>query len=128
VKKLPLNVTIPFALLTALAAAAGAVTEYDFQFHNYPNPFFPGEGDAEFSYYLPSGGTVSIYVYDFESRRVRTVAEGEKQVYGSHQGEWRWDGRDDRGELVVPGPYVVVLEVTVQGNVYRDTFVAIVNP
>ena len=126
-RKTGINITISLAFISVLAAAAGAATEYDFQFHNYPNPFFPGDVDAGFSYVLPSSGTVSIYVYDFESRRVRTVAEGIKQVYGPHAGELKWNGLDDRGEYVDPGPYVVVLEVNIASEIYRDTFVAIVN-
>ncbi|HUU55743.1 MAG TPA: hypothetical protein VMW93_00245, partial [bacterium] len=76
---------------------------------------------------LPSSGTVSIYVYDLESRLVRTVRENYPQVYGQHAGELKWNGRDDNGEYVDPGPYVVVLEVNIASEIYRDTFVAIVN-
>ena len=126
-RKLGINTAIPLAALVVLATAAGAVTEYEFQFHNYPNPFFPGDSDASFSYELPSPGNVSIYVYDFEGALVRTVEENYPQVYGKHEGELEWDGRDDTGEIVAPGPYVVVLEVNIAGEVYRDTFVAVVN-
>ena len=124
------NAIIVLAFVSALAAAAGAATEYDFQFHNYPNPFFPGTSEnpnAEFSYVLPSSGSVSIYVYDLEGALVRTVAEGIKQVYGQHAGELKWNGLDDRGGYVDPGPYVVVLEVNIASEIYRDTFVAVVN-
>jgi len=127
VRKKGTNAIIVLAFVSALAAAAGAATEHDFQFHNYPNPFFPGDVDAGFSYVLPSSGTVSIYVYDLESRLVRTVRENYPQVYGEHEGELEWNGADDNGEYVDPGPYVVVLEVNIASEIYRDTFVAVVN-
>lgn len=128
-RKIGINITISLALTAVLAAAAGAATEYDFEFRNYPNPFFPGTSEnpnAKFSYVLPSSGSVSIYVYDLEGALVRTVAEGIKQVYGQYAGELKWNGRDDRGEYVDPGPYVVVLEVNIASEIYRDTFVAVV--
>lgn len=110
-----------------LAAAAGAATEYDFKFHSYPNPFSPGLSEAEFAYELPSSGSVSIYVYDLESRLVRTVVENYPQVFGQHEGEVEWNGLDDNYHYVDPGPYVIVLEVNISGKIYRDTFVAVVN-
>ena len=66
-------------------------------------------------------------MYDLEGALVRTVGENYPQVYGQHDGELKWDGRDDNGEIVAPGPYVVILEVTIAREIYRDTFVAIVN-
>ena len=45
VRKTGFNIAISLALTAVLAAAAGAVTEYEFNFHNYPNPFFPGDVD-----------------------------------------------------------------------------------
>lgn len=122
-----IHAIIVLAFVWVFAAAAGAVTEYEFDFHNYPNPFFPGPEDAGFYYDLPSSGSVSIYVYDLESRLVRTIAENYPQVYGAHEGELEWDGRDDNGELVDPGPYVVVLEVNIASEIYRDTFVTVLN-
>ena len=125
------NSITALAFVSILATAAGAATEYDFDFHAYPNPFFPGHKDyhrtADFSYDLPSSGSVSIYVYDLEGRLVRTVRENYPQVYGAHKGELKWNGTDDSGEYVDPGPYVVVLEVNIASEIYRDTFVAIVN-
>ena len=113
-------------------ATTGAAAEYEFEFHSYPNPFAPGASRsdykvANFSYVLPSSGSVSIYVYDLESRLVRTVVEDYPQVYGKHAGEVKWNGADDDNEYVDPGPYVVVLEVNISGEIYRDTFVAVVN-
>jgi hypothetical protein len=122
-----LRIYLWLGLTFALGTAAGAATEYDFKFHLYPNPFFTAEANAQFSYYLPSDGTVSIYVYDFDGAPVRTVVENYPQAYGFHDKELSWNGADDRGEVVGPAPYVIVFEATIAGVTYRDTFVAVVN-
>jgi hypothetical protein len=131
VRKISINATIALALVSGLVTAVGAATEFDFQFHSYPNPYSPNDENypnAKFSYVLPSsGGSISIYVYDLESRLVRTVVENDYQGPGKHAGEVQWNGADDNNEYVDPGPYVIVLEVNISGEIYRDTFVAVVN-
>ena len=107
-----------------LVGGAGA-GDYDLSLHIYPNPFFAGyaKQPTNVSFSVPNGGTASIYIYDFEGNRVRALFEGSRYSPGEYEEEW--DGRDDRGNLVAPGPYVVVLELTIQGELYRDTFVAV---
>jgi hypothetical protein len=122
------NFVLIFSLLLAatccLVVGAGA-RDYDLSLHIYPNPFFAGNPGlpTNVSFSVPNGGTASIYIYDLESNRVRALLEGGRYSPGEHRIEW--DGRDDRGDLVAPGPYVVVLELTIQGELYRDTFVAV---
>ncbi|MEE9456521.1 MAG: FlgD immunoglobulin-like domain containing protein, partial [bacterium] len=114
-----------------LVGGAGA-GDYDLSLHIYPNPFLAGHfyetpsvTYAKVAFKVPSEGTASIYIYDFEGNRVRALFEGSSYSPGKHDEEW--DGRDDRGNLVAPGPYVIVLELTIQGELYRDTFVAVAN-
>ncbi|NIT37280.1 MAG: hypothetical protein GTN49_12420 [candidate division Zixibacteria bacterium] len=115
-------------LLTALFATRAAAADYDFRFHAYPNPFVAGGDKAMYlTYYVPARGTVSAYVYDFEGNKVRTLAEGLEHIPGVYNGEIKWDGRDDNDGVVAPEPYVIVLEVRIQGKPYRDSFVAVVN-
>ena len=116
------------SLLAATFGVGGAAAgDYDFNLHTYPNPFLAGHqyGDdyAKVAFNVPSGGTASIYIYDFEGNRVRTLFEGIKKSPGEREEEW--NGRGDNGNLVAPGPYVIVLELTIQGELYRDTFVAV---
>jgi hypothetical protein len=111
-------------LVPGLALAAG---EEDFRLYAYPNPFQAGYASARLSYYLPAEAIISIYVYDLEGQRVRTLVERVERPQGSHNGQEVWDGRDDDGELVPAGPYVVVLDVRMRGAPYEDTFVAIVS-
>jgi len=106
-----------------------AARDWDLDLHIYPNPFFAGYNyDRQYAkvfFDTPSGGTASIYVYDFEGNLVRKLSEGLKVGPGERKIEW--DGRGDNGDLVAPGPYVIVLELTIQGELYRDTFVAVAN-
>ncbi len=117
-------------LLTNICWFVGGASAGDYELlnlHVYPNPFIAGfhykQEYAKVAFETPAGGTASVYVYDFEGNLVRTLFEGEKYRPGKHEEEW--DGRDDNSNLVAPGPYVIVLEVTIQGELYRDSFVAI---
>lgn len=118
----------PLLLAGAWWLVGGAVArDWDLDLHVYPNPFFAGykSQPAYVAFKIPAGGTATIYVYDFDGNRVRTLFEGTKYAPGEHEREW--DGRDNNGDLVAPGPYVIVLELTIQGELYRDTFVAVAN-
>lgn len=118
-------------LVLALLSAAGVATpaaaqDYDFRFHTYPNPFVAGSESATVEYQLPVGGTVSIYVYDFNGNLVRTVVENAKRGDGTHSGDEIWDGGDDNGKIVPPGPYVLIFEARLEGETHRVRFVAVV--
>lgn len=108
-------------------AASASAEDYDFRFHAYPSPFVPGYETATFFYAIPADGTASIDVYNFQGKRVRTIIANAGRPLGIYDGDDTWDGRDDDGEVVLPGPYIVVLEVTINGASYRDTFVTVVN-
>ncbi len=116
-------------ILTILAGAAGvAVAEdADLRLFAYPNPFAAGYVDAQLTYYLPADAVISLNVYDLDGNRVRTLVERVDRSKGGHRGEDRWDGRDDGGELVRAGPYLLVLDVRMGGEPHRDTFIAIVD-
>jgi hypothetical protein len=115
---------ISLLLAGGLALAAG---DEDFRLFAYPNPFQAGYASARLSYYLPAEAIVSIYVYNLEGRVVRTLVDRVERPQGSNTGREVWDGRDDDGEFVPAGPYVVVLEVRMRGVPYEDTFVAVVS-
>lgn len=116
-------------ILTILAGGVGVVAaeDDDLRLFAYPNPFVAGYVDVQLAYYLPADAVVSINVYDLDGNHVRTLAERVDRPEGSYRGRDRWDGRDGGGELVRAGPYLVVLDVRMGGEPYRDTFVAIVD-
>jgi hypothetical protein len=113
-------------ILTLLVGAAGA-EDGELRLFVFPNPFVAGYVDAQLAYDLPADAVVSINVYDLDGNHVRTLAERVDRSRGGYRGQDRWDGRDDGGELVRAGPYLVVLDVRMGGEPYRDTFIAIVN-
>ncbi|MBK7769588.1 MAG: FG-GAP repeat protein [bacterium] len=71
---------------------------------NVPNPFNPS---TTIRFDLAGGGTVDLRVFDVRGRLVRTLAAGAIYVQGRH--EIVWDGRDERGQAVASGVYVVEL-------------------
>ena len=66
---------------------------------NYPNPFNPA---TMIRYSLAQRAHVTIYVYDVEGRRVRTLVE-KTQEPGNYRVEW--NGTNDRGEKLASGVY-----------------------
>ncbi len=69
-----------------------------------PNPF---NGFTVFSFTFPSSGGIAIRILDVTGKTVRTIIPG-RLGSGSHT--IRWDGRDDRGEPLPSGVYLVRLE------------------
>ncbi|UCG61666.1 MAG: hypothetical protein JSV52_15375 [Candidatus Zixiibacteriota bacterium] len=74
-------------------------------FTNYPNPFNPdGEGRTTIGYVLTSDARVDIELFTITGELVKQVAIGAFRGAGAHQ-EDTWDGRNDRGGMVLPGTY-----------------------
>ncbi|MFH1313662.1 MAG: FlgD immunoglobulin-like domain containing protein [Candidatus Eisenbacteria bacterium] len=71
---------------------------------NYPNPF---RETTNISYTLTSGQNVRMAIYNTLGQRVRTLADGYCRRGNS---QVTWDSRDDAGNQVSPGVYVIRLE------------------
>jgi hypothetical protein len=67
---------------------------------NAPNPFRP---QTTIGYRLEQDCPVTLRVFDYQGRLVRTLATAEQSTAGPH--EKVWDGRDDRGRRVSAGVY-----------------------
>lgn len=81
-----------------------------------PNPFDAGSGDAvQIAYSLEAEASlVRVRVFDGGGRVVREL---EQARLTGREGIVLWDGRDDRGEQLRIGPYIVLLEaVDVEGG------------
>jgi hypothetical protein len=70
----------------------------------YPNPF---RSTTRLRFALPSSEPVRLVVFDVQGRRVRTLADGTFEA-GSH--DVSWDARDEAGQRVEPGMYLIQLE------------------
>lgn len=76
-----------------------------------PNPFRPSRGEqARIQYSLAMDASVTIAIYDFASRRVRTLIQGENRSGQRNHGE-NWDGRDQNGNPVANGVYFYRIEL-----------------
>jgi len=67
----------------------------------YPNPFNPL---TNVRYVLPEAGAVTVRVHDLTGKVVATLVQGGMDA-GVH--ETVWQGRDDRGQQVASGVYLV---------------------
>ena len=71
---------------------------------NYPNPFNP---ETELAYQLPSGGHVSLNIYNITGQLVRTLVDEYKPA-GYHQVVW--DSKNSKGTAVASGTYLYRLD------------------
>ena len=89
----------------------------------HPNPFNARRGAAQIRIDLAKvqvAQPVHVGIFDLSGRRVRTLWDGERMTAGRHPLEW--DGRDDIDQLVVPGLYLLRVEVEADvGDVWMGT-------
>jgi hypothetical protein len=74
----------------------------------YPTVIRPGYKSAKIAYKLDEDAEVTIEVYDFSMRKVRTIIENKRRradFRSDNSITDRWDGRDDIGRPVSPGVY-----------------------
>jgi hypothetical protein len=69
-----------------------------------PSPF---RADTRFEFALPAPAFVTVRVFDFAGREVRTLAEGFRSA-GTH--DVAWDGKNASGRDVAPGVYFIRCE------------------
>lgn len=73
--------------------------------YSYPNPFSPSRGqEAKIRYSLSNESEVSLEIFDFREKSVRTIVEKELRGIGSLLYE-SWDGLDSGGAIVANGTY-----------------------
>lgn len=77
-----------------------------------PNPFAT---DVTLRWGLSTAATADLTISDLQGRRIRRLVHGSQTA--GHK-TTRWDGRDERGNAVATGVYLVRLKVA--GNVYTD--------
>jgi len=88
-----------FDVITAIEIEEGnRPTGYSLN-QNYPNPFNP---TTTISFSLPTGGEVSLEVFNLLGQKVKVLKAGQMPV-GEHTLEW--DATDDNGQTVATGVY-----------------------
>lgn len=82
-----------------------ALIPSEFALHqNYPNPFNP---TTTVKYDLPEESQVTIVIYDFLGREVRTLVDGTIEAGYNHI---VWDGKTDAGRPAATGMYILVFK------------------
>jgi hypothetical protein len=76
----------------------------------------PARGGASLRYSLPQAGAVRLVVYDLAGREARVLASGRLEA-GDYSA--RWDGRNETGQPVRGGMYLVRLEAGGRALVQR---------
>ena len=71
------------------------------------NPYHVLQGCLPVHYVLPEGGKISIKVYSITGEMVRTILDTERPVEERVE---CWDGRNDGGQMVAAGLYLVRFE------------------
>jgi len=84
-------------------------------FTNFPNPFRPTVGPTRLTYWLEQAGTVDLRVFSLSGTPVRKLVTGAARPAGLNALD-TWDGRNDSGQMVLNGVYLVVLETDVSGK------------
>lgn len=78
-----------------------------------PVPFSPNitAGGIRFHYVPPVDGPVTIKIYDYANKLVKTVTDGATRDAGRQYDELDiWDGRNGDGDVVAVGTYFFVIE------------------
>lgn len=79
------------------------------------NPFLAGEGQrSEFSYVLADQSQVTVCIYNLAGKLIRRVTDNALKPAGVNVGHW--DGKDDGGNDVLSGPYVLLVKVKSGGQ------------
>lgn len=93
-----------------IIGAGGLVDMGGVRTYAAPSPFAPSQGQrCRFVYSLSEDARVTIEIYDFASRHVRTLVQGVDRAGGNNHGE-NWDGLDADGRTVGNGVYFFRVE------------------
>ena len=87
-----------------------------------PSPFAPSRQGCMVVYSLAEADEVSVDIYDFSSRKVRTLVDGESRPGGRHHRE-SWDGLDDAGGQVANGVYFFRVETASGSRAFGNVVV-----
>ena len=93
----------------------GISTEFDnVETYAFPNPITPHRSDRDYSrariyYSLENDHEITVKIYDYRGRLIRTLVDGESRSGGRDYQEV-WDGTDSDSRVVPNGVYFYVIE------------------
>jgi hypothetical protein len=106
--------TVIAILLFTLSLASFAKLKDDL--YAFPNPFLPPGQVVSFHYILSVTGLLSVDVYDSRGVHIRQVVKMVSKKAAVHKNEEYWDGKNDKGENVPAGVYIVRFDITYSGG------------
>lgn len=90
-----------------------------------PNPFSPdGDGfedQAGISYTIPFKSELTLKVFDVRGRLIKTLMDKSPQV----SGEIIWDGKDNDGNIVRVGIYILYLKISGSSSLSKKTTIIV---
>jgi hypothetical protein len=90
-------------LATAVDTPQSTTPQIFILMQNYPNPFNP---ETRIKFQVPATGWIELEVFNMIGQHVATLLQG-KRAAGEY--ELIWDGRNDLGQLVPSGIYLLSL-------------------
>ena len=85
--------------------------------HAHPNPF---NNSVSISFEMPNSKNVNLTIFDMKGRLVRQLSLGVLGI-GSHK--VLWDGKNDLGNELPSGIYMMVLELGDEFNIQKISLV-----
>ena len=85
--------------------------------HAHPNPF---NNSVSISFEMPNSKNVNLTIFDMKGRLVRQLSLGVLGI-GSHK--VLWDGKNDLGNELPSGIYMIVLELGDEFNIQKISLV-----
>jgi hypothetical protein len=83
-------------------------------YDNYPNPFNLA---TTIAFQLLQPSKISLSIYDLQGHTVRTLVHGDVSA-GYHI--IQWDGRDDRGNIMASGVYIMRIEAKANDSMQKS--------
>jgi hypothetical protein len=97
----------------------------DLKLNLNPNPFSPdGDGfedQTTISYAIPFKSELTLKIYDVRGRLVRTLVDKAPEV----SGDIIWDGKDDDGNIVKVGIYILYIKTSGSSNLSKKTTIVV---
>ncbi len=102
-----INILLVFCLLISIATAT-------IQISNYPNPFSPKiNNNTTIAFYVFDEAKVTAIIYDLLGKEVKNLSD---DFYDSGEHKIKWDGKNDEGENVAKGGYLLKLTIRYQNG------------
>jgi hypothetical protein len=94
---------------------------------NYPNPFGGESASTRIDYYLAEDADVTLQIFDLFGNLVWTknISSGQPGGQGRdsspHPNSVIWDGRNDNGQKVGSGGYILIAKAVANGKTIMET-------